>query len=685
MKTSAFILMMILLLCKSYGQHLIEEDYAFENYVQRIFQMQEEELNYEEMYETLLQFYQSPLNLNSVQQNELESLHILSMEQIRNLLDHRRKFGNLISIYELQVIPAFDDGTIALLLPFVRVVPASNNSVIQRTLQLQRYQTSISYFLVRASRTLEKKKGFTNGNFKGSQERLLFRLKKSLPGIYSIGLIAEKDAGESYSWEPKRFIFGADYLSFHFSIQNKKKIQCLLLGDYTLQFGQGLVLGSGLRFGKGAETITTIKRNNLGIRSYNSVYEDGFFRGMALTLVPQKSISITAFLSTKNIDATSYFADSTDVEYFNSVYNAGLHRTQSEINKRNKVAELSSGGNLLFKVFKDKLQWGVTGIYTHYSIVRKPSEDMYKKFDFHGQENMVIGSDFSFTLKNSQIFGEIARSSSNGFGLVSGLLSTLHPKVDISFLFRSFSPYFHSFYANSFSENSEARNETGFYCGIKIKPIQKLNISAYFDSFEFPWLKYQVKAPSKGNETLLRFDFSLSKRINAYIQLKTLEKEITKLSDNQKLPSLVIRRKLSFLCQFNYKSLDNLLFQTRIQTSTVNKPDSKTYGYYMMAELGKSIGSFKLDGRFAIFQTDDFDNRQYSFEKDVLYSFSLPFLYQQGTRYYLIAQYRISHTLSFWIRFSRTFYDKIDVIGSGLDEIKGNKISEIKIQLLYKL
>lgn len=50
-------------------------------------------------------YYKShPLNLNKAKREELADLQLLSDIQINNLLKHREKNGNLISIYELQSI-----------------------------------------------------------------------------------------------------------------------------------------------------------------------------------------------------------------------------------------------------------------------------------------------------------------------------------------------------------------------------------------------------------------------------------------------------------------------------------------------------------------------------------------------------------------------------------------------------
>ena len=92
---------------------------------------------------------------------------------------------------------------------------------------------------------------------------------------------------------------------------------------------------------------------------------------------------------------------------------------------------------------------------------------------------------------------------------------------------------------------------------------------------------------------------------------------------------------------------------------------------------------FSTDLRLQFFETGGYNSRIYAYESDVLYSFSIPPFFDRGFRYYLNLSYDVSKQLSFWARWAQTLYNSKDVIGSGLDEIRGNQRSEIKLQLRY--
>ncbi|MEJ7586251.1 MAG: hypothetical protein WKI04_01690 [Ferruginibacter sp.] len=74
----------------------------------------------------------------------------------------------------------------------------------------------------------------------------------------------------------------------------------------------------------------------------------------------------------------------------------------------------------------------------------------------------------------------------------------------------------------------------------------------------------------------------------------------------------------------------------------------------------------------------------YAYENDVLYSFSIPVFYEKGYRYYVNVNYDLTKKLSVWLRCAQTIYKVQTEIGSGLDEIAGNKKTEVKLQALYQ-
>src|SRR5690606_23444563 len=138
-----------------------------------------------------------------------------------------------------------------------------------------------SHIITMYGRTHEKNAGYTNHKYQGNPHNLYLRYRSSITKDFSFGLTCEEDAGERLLYSHPKNPFYVDFLSFHLGIFEKKYIRAIVIGDYQMQFGQGLIMGAGFSLGKGAETIASIKKSNVGIRPYTSVSEAGFFRGIA--------------------------------------------------------------------------------------------------------------------------------------------------------------------------------------------------------------------------------------------------------------------------------------------------------------------------------------------------------------------------------------------------------------------
>ena len=103
-------------------------------------------------------------------------------------------------------------------------------------------------------------------------------------------------------------------------------------------------------------------------------------------------------------------------------------------------------------------------------------------------------------------------------------------------------------------------------------------------------------------------------------------------------------------------------------------------GYVEAALQWKRVSS---NIRLQYFETNSYNSRIYVYESDVLYSFSIPAFYDKGFRYYLNFSCNLSKRLKGWMRWAQTVFADKQVIGSGLDEIKGRAKSEIKVQMEY--
>ena len=693
-------------ICSAQAQDFVRRAPDLDRLTQELFaEIQSDEVPYEDLYETLLQYYQTPINLNTATREELRSLLLLNENQITTLLNHRQANGDLLSVYELQSIEGYDLRSITRILPFVSVLSSNANASRGKLWQRIAREDNNALYL-RYERVLQQRQGYTpptnyqgqpTTRYLGSADKLLIRYRVSHTKDFSLGFSLEKDAGEQVIWNPRNGQFGADYVSAHLLLQERGRLKALALGDYQLQFGQGLLLSSGLSVGKGGETITTLRRSSVGVRAYSSLLENSFFRGGAATYQVAPTVQTTAFVSHKNVDAN--LQQSLDSlaqfdEFTSGLLYTGFHRTASELANRHRLAETVGGGNATYTSRNGNLAIGATGVFTHYgtAILKRP--EPYNHFEFSGKDNLALSLNYSYVYRNFLLFGETARSSGGGLGTVNGLLASLGSSVDAALLVRHYDPTFHTIYGNAFSENTRNINETGVYVGLKVRPVAKWEISAYYDQFRFPWLRYRASAPTDGHDALLRLAYSPTKTSLLYVQLRQRLKprdlstaELTALNPFRALPLPGEQLRQSILVYYNTAPSTALELRTRLQALRLRDDTGLAWrsGFALVQDVGYQLNrSLKLTARYAIFDADDYDTRQYVYEQDVLLAVSVPALYGQGTRMYGIAEIRVNRNITLWLRYAETRYRHQDVVGSGLESIQGSLRGEVKAQLRVK-
>lgn len=135
MKRLFIILSIILLINSYYANSQIEYSVdKWMEYVEELALETEDTERIESLYADLSYLIEHPFDLNAVTEEQLKRLPFLSDRQIEQLLSYRKRYGNMVSIYELKNIEDIDFQTISLLLPFVYI---GDNLVEKRLLTVK--------------------------------------------------------------------------------------------------------------------------------------------------------------------------------------------------------------------------------------------------------------------------------------------------------------------------------------------------------------------------------------------------------------------------------------------------------------------------------------------------------------------------------------------------------------------
>ena len=670
---------MLVLLClilsrATYSQ--VQNDVLIEQILESMAPELSEDHDYSEILERLNYYRRSPLNINLASKDQLHELFFITPAQVRSILSHREENGLFIDVLELQSVPGFDPQTLRWLLNFIVVLPPGELKSVSFNKLIMKAEHDLMF---RFGRVLEKQYGFSSsslseGNYAGSAMRMFTRYRYNYSNVLFASLNMEKDAGEPLSF--RKGGRGFDFYSANISYRGNGIIRKLIAGDYALQFGQGLSMWAGAGFGKGAN-LSTIAKQDVGLRPYSSVNESLFMRGIAGTF-GLKAISFTPFYSGRRIDAGMA---ETGLEV-SSMQVSGLHRTQTEILNKNALSQRIYGANAQYN--KGDLSTGLTAYRTQFSIPFAAGKSLYQQYNFKGAILNNFSINYSYTFMNSYIFGEAAHSLNSGFAVLNGLVSSIAPPVNVVMLYRNYEKNYHSFFNQGLAEASNAVNERGFYSGLAIKLNRAWELYTYSDFFRFPWLKFRVDGPSSGYELFGQITYTPGKLFKL---IGRFRQQIREQNTEGAGSGLDIVDKQDIRVELTYKISNDFSIRNRAEIVRYRKGNlNPEFGFLSFQDIIYNPMGSKISGnfRFAIFETSGFNTRIYSYENDVLYSYSVPAYQGKGIRFYINGRYTISRGTDLWLRYSLVRYTNQETTGSGGDLINGNKRSDVRLQLRFQ-
>jgi len=325
---------------------------------------------------------------------------------------------------------------------------------------------------------------------------------------------------------------------------------------------------------------------------------------------------------------------------------------------------------------------------SEFSLPVLPSSRPYQYFDFSGKGLCNASVDYQVLIKHQILFGEVAAGSTNGFAFLQGAIFKVDPRMKLSVLARHFSKNFAALDGKPYSKNSKLNNETGLLLTSEIILTNKVTMVALFDIYKFHWLRYLIDKPMPHFDASLRFDVALSRncallvRYNYKTQVKNYREETVY---NQVFETQQHRLRVIL----SYSFLQFLQFKSEVSgiiNSSRFKVQGSKFGMLAYQDVGVNISKICLDLklRFAIFDTDTYDERLYAYENDLSYTFTINSYYYRGCKTYFILKWKHK-----WFeiqgKISRLLFFNKNQISSGLELIDAPHKTEVKVQTVFKL
>ncbi len=577
------------------------------------------------------QYRRRPLDLNRATAEEMAELGMLTPLQIDAWIRFRGLFGAADSWYVFQSVPGWTESLVSRMKVYCRLAPAS---VIGKKV----FSEPVShFFLLRLSG--QRADQLPSNRMGGKLYRQVRYRIQSAAG-WQGGLLMESDAGERVG---KR---GPDFTSAFLQWKGRSGRSFGIVGDYTIQLGQGLIGWQGMTFGAGSE-VAAVKRQGLALRPYQSVGESRFLRGVAMGSTVGRW-RWDGFLSRRGQSAVRYrFAQGR--EGFRSVDVSGYHRTAAEWEKKNAVEEWTGGGRI-GRLFPGGIVH-VNGLYRRWSIYRIQFSDLTKEDTtwIRGVGNASV--DVSLTRGSAHFFGEIAIDTRGRSASVAGAVFVLDRRVDLSVHNRWIAKGFRSVEGQAFQQLASGRAELGYYTQLRWRVSDQHTVDAFVDVCRAEEPNSTVSMPSVGWMRGLRWQYQPDKRNLLYIRLQTIRRELDAEVDRMPAVGTRTTRAVRVHGEISISDGDRLTWRAEWVKARMGATAPQS-GFLSYLEWQREIaGRIRLDIRGCWVSTDGWESRIYAYERDVLYKVGFPAFHGQQLRGYLNVSISLGRHSTCWARF----------------------------------
>lgn len=606
----------------------------------------EEDVDMETVSEDLLERLEDvrggkPPNLNDLTYEVAVNVLYLTDYQYYQLQLYVEEHGPLYTIFELDVIDGFtaEDRVRLAEMTIIEPPPRPRQSFRQLL------KSSKNVLWVRYGQVVERQTGYDTAranHYEGSPPHVQFRYDYTVRQQFGFRVAGEKDAGEPFFRGEQKY--GFDHYSGSVYVKNLKWLKCAVLGDYRLNFGQGLVLGSSMMSGKGGE-VSTIRRFAEGVRPVATTNESELFRGGAVTL---GNSNWSGSLFAGDVTETNSNAFGGAVSYRRAHFSVGLHAV-------------------------------CFGEYADTALAREKWQAL-----FH-PNRVNAGLSYHAVWRKQLFFGEMAVNETGKVSMLHTAVFTVNPVFRFATLVRYYNTGYDAPMGRAFRVASGDCGEFGTYLAGHLVLSRKIEADFFFDYYRLFWMSYQTDAPIQGVDGGMTLTCRLSRKSTLLMRYQWRSKP-RNASGEDYLRRLTELNRHRIRLQWSNEPFPLLKLKTEVSAvfdRTKGAKWNKGILMYQDVVLNFRKPQLSLYLRVAYFDTDGYDERLYAYENDVYYAFTVGSYYYQGMRAYLMLRYKI-HNFSIWLRVSRTHYLNKETISSGLTEIDKPHKTEVKVQGMYR-
>jgi hypothetical protein len=331
--------------------------------------------------EYLIALRQVPLNINTATENDFSRFPFLSLATIRKILQYRAQAKHIFSPAELFLIPEVDTTGIRQLIPFITFAnqpEPKGRTASDRDIYLDRANGSVSWRLINTVFA-----GPTASNTQLSS----FKVRANMQQNYEVGLVLNHFEQRSLR----------DFSSIYLIISALPGIEKLIIGDYRLNFGSGLVYGKYFRMTNAYNPNATLLQSTGTSDPNIPLSSNQLMRGFTASINLAPAICLIPFFSVRSI------AGSTDTSGIVTLSERQLRNVYNDLTakEQNTVTE-TTGGCMVNTALMRNLSWSGLFVCNHYDKTvsmhdgYRLNETMFSMSLFYQAELFCIATETAF-------------------------------------------------------------------------------------------------------------------------------------------------------------------------------------------------------------------------------------------------------------------------------------------------
>lgn len=537
------------------------------------------------------------VSINSLSRRKLEECGLFSAFQIESILDYRKTCGDILSRGELALVDGFNDSVAEMCEYFFSFDSENDVAAPYREPHWAHLATA------------KAKSGYDSGGV-----GLTAKYTASYADRVKAGFTLDSDAGEGLTSAHM-----PDFVSGYAAYNGRGILRSVILGDYSVRAGQGLVCWKAFNFTAFGAPSSVIKTSRAA-RPYTSSDESNYFRGVAATLALWGA-EVTLFASRSPVDAR-VLGDSV----YTSVVKAGYHRTAAERAKRHAMHEYVGG--LTAAREAGRWRFGVNAIAYRYDKANGRTVKEYNRYQMYDGWWGDASADIFCYWHNCRFFAEAALDARASPAALGGVLWSPSYSLEMSLFGRLYSKSYIAPHAGAYSSLSNCANQRGVTWSARWLPNPLWELQSNLQYSYYPWSRYGIYGPSHAFKYRIEADYTPGKQLTASAQLSGSD-----------------RLRWRAGCRYAFAS----------RWSAEARYAGTPGGNGAFFECAYAARRLRFAARLTVWDTDGWDSRLYFYEGGMPQSFSIEARSGKGTGAYLSVRYAPVKAVEVWLKASDSY------------------------------